>query len=90
MELAILMITLAVLLAIGVPWLRASRRIIFFLARYSACRCIQRMAANVSTFSLMAIPFFVFAGDLMYRAGIAGRLVQIACRIRARVVVSVS
>ncbi len=38
----------------------------------------QRMAAGVSIFSLMAIPFFIFAGDLMYRSGIAERLVQIA------------
>jgi tripartite ATP-independent transporter DctM subunit len=36
------------------------------------------MAAGISVFSLMAIPFFIFAGDLMYRSGIAGRLVDIA------------
>jgi tripartite ATP-independent transporter DctM subunit len=36
------------------------------------------MAAGISVFNLMAIPFFIFAGDLMYRAGIARRLVEVA------------
>jgi hypothetical protein len=31
----------------------------------------QRMNSGVSSFSLMAIPFFIFAGDLMVRGGIA-------------------
>ncbi|CAN0469408.1 unnamed protein product, partial [Scytosiphon promiscuus] len=39
---------------------------------------LQRMAAGVSVFTLMAIPFFIFAGDLMYRSGIAKRLVEVA------------
>ena len=33
----------------------------------------QRVAANVGIFTLMAIPFFIFAGDLMVRGGIASR-----------------
>ena len=81
MELAILMVTLLVLLAIGV--LVAFALMVASIACFVALDIplvvvFQRMAAGVSTFSLMAIPFFVFAGDLMYRAGIADRLVQIA------------
>ncbi|PRD44688.1 C4-dicarboxylate ABC transporter permease [Phyllobacterium phragmitis] len=38
----------------------------------------QRMNAGVSTFALMAIPFFIYAGDLMVRGGIAQRLVAFA------------
>jgi len=81
MELAILLGMLAVLLAIGVPVAFAllGASIACFLALDIPLVVVfQRMAAGVSTFSLMAIPFFVFAGDLMYRAGIADRLVQIA------------
>ncbi len=81
MELAILMGVLVVLLAIGVPVAFAlmGASIACFLALDIPLVVVfQRMAAGVSTFSLMAIPFFVFAGDLMYRAGIADRLVQIA------------
>jgi tripartite ATP-independent transporter DctM subunit len=36
------------------------------------------MAASMNIFALMAIPFFVFAGDLMHRAGIAERLIRVA------------
>lgn len=81
MELAILLGVLALLLAIGVPVAFAllGASIACFLALDIPLVVVfQRMAAGVSTFSLMAIPFFVFAGDLMYRAGIADRLVQIA------------
>lgn len=38
----------------------------------------QRLNSGVSVFSLMAIPFFIFAGDLMVRGGIASRLVALA------------
>lgn len=38
----------------------------------------QRMIAGMNVFSLLAIPFFVFAGELMMRGGIAMRLVKFA------------
>lgn len=38
----------------------------------------QRANAGVSVFSLLAIPFFVFAGELMLHGGIAVRLVRLA------------
>lgn len=38
----------------------------------------QRLTAGVSVFVLMAIPFFIYAGDLMVRGGIAARLVAVA------------
>jgi tripartite ATP-independent transporter DctM subunit len=38
----------------------------------------QRMNSGVSSFSLMAIPFFIYAGDLMVRGGIAARLIALA------------
>jgi TRAP-type mannitol/chloroaromatic compound transport system permease large subunit len=81
MELAILMGVLFALLVLGVPVafaLLGASIACFVALDIPLVVVFQRMAAGVSTFSLMAIPFFVFAGDLMYRAGIAGRLVQIA------------
>ncbi|HZF96354.1 MAG TPA: TRAP transporter large permease [Allosphingosinicella sp.] len=81
MELAVLLLTLVVLLAIGVPVAFAllGATIACFLAMDIPLVVVfQRMAAGISVFNLMAIPFFIFAGDLMYRAGIAGRLVQVA------------
>ena len=38
----------------------------------------QRIVSGVSVFSLLAIPFFVFAGELMLQGGIAARLVRLA------------
>ncbi|WP_226622680.1 TRAP transporter large permease [Alloyangia pacifica] len=38
----------------------------------------QRVLSGISVFSLLAIPFFIFAGELMMHGGIAGRLVRLA------------
>ncbi len=38
----------------------------------------QRIVAGINVFSLMAIPFFIFAGELMFHGGIAMRLVRFA------------
>ncbi|WP_254305654.1 TRAP transporter large permease [Sphingopyxis sp. BSNA05] len=81
MELFILLGVLLLMLALGVPvafaLLTASAAALLALDIPLAVS-LQRMAAGISVFSLMAIPFFIFAGDLMYRSGIAGRLVDIA------------
>lgn len=41
---------------------------------------IQRLFAGVDVAALLAIPFFILAGDLMNRGGIAKRLVRLANR----------
>ncbi|MFC6689400.1 TRAP transporter large permease [Jhaorihella thermophila] len=38
----------------------------------------QRIISGINVFSLMAIPFFIFAGELMFHGGIAQRLVRFA------------
>ncbi|NRA86139.1 MAG: TRAP transporter large permease [Rhizobiales bacterium] len=38
----------------------------------------QRIESGISVFSLLAIPFFIFAGELMLHGGIAARLVHLA------------
>lgn len=38
----------------------------------------QQMTAGMSIFSLLAIPFFIFAGEIMLHGGIARRLVSLA------------
>ena len=81
MELTILLVLLALLLAAGVPVafsLGAASLAVFFLLDLPVIVAFQRMAANMNVFALMAIPFFVFAGDLMARSGIAARLIQVA------------
>ncbi|WP_338447112.1 TRAP transporter large permease [Pelagerythrobacter marensis] len=81
MELLVLFGVLFLLLAIGVPVafsLLAAALCCFAAMGIPPIVAVQRVAAGISVFTLMAIPFFIFAGDLMYRAGIAERLVRVA------------
>jgi len=39
---------------------------------------VQRMLTSVNTFPLLAVIFFIFAGQLMARGGVASRLVRLA------------
>jgi tripartite ATP-independent transporter DctM subunit len=81
MELTVLLVMLFVLLVIGVPVafaLGVSSVVTFFLLDMPLVVPFQRMAAGMNVFALMAIPFFIFAGDLMHRAGIAERLIRLA------------
>lgn len=41
----------------------------------------QRMNSGMSVFSMLAIPFFIYSGDLMVRGGIAGRIVAFAATV---------
>lgn len=81
MGLSVLLISLLLLLVLGVPVaiaLLAASLLTFMLLDIDLVVGVQRLASGINVFSLMAIPFFVFAGDLMYRAGIAERLVRVA------------
>jgi tripartite ATP-independent transporter DctM subunit len=81
MELWILFGSFFLLIAFNVP--------IAFALGISACAtlvydslplmvAVQRIASGISVFSLLAIPFFIYAGELMLFGGIAERLVRFA------------
>lgn len=81
MEILVLFAALFILLAIGVPVafaLLGASLACFAAMGIPPIVAVQRVASGISVFTLMAIPFFIFAGDLMYRAGIAERLVRVA------------
>lgn len=81
MEILVLFLVLFILLALGVPVaiaLFGAALATFAVIDIPLVVAVQRMAAGISVFTLMAIPFFIFAGDLMYRSGIADRLVRVA------------
>jgi len=88
LELYILFGTLFALLILGVP-------VAFSLGLSSLATMVyldippvvafQRMAAGMNIFALMAIPFFIYAGELMNQSGIADRLVRFAHSLLARV-----
>ncbi|RPF72164.1 TRAP transporter large permease [Aurantiacibacter spongiae] len=88
MELAVLFGALLLLLALGVPvalCLFGASLLCFLAIGLPPVLAVQRTASGINVFALMAIPFFIFAGDLMYRAGIAERLVRVADATFARV-----
>lgn len=81
MELTILFGVFAVLLLIGTPIAFclgiASLATITYMDLPAAV-IFQQMNSGMNAFAMMAIPFFIYAGDLMIRGGIAERLINFA------------
>jgi len=84
MEVAILVLSFIVLLGIGVPiaWSIGLSSILTMLVSVPMIPAFttvaHRMATGLDSFSLLAIPFFILAGQIMNRGGIARRLVAFA------------
>ena len=84
MEYWLLFGTFAALLVIGTPiafCLGVASFVTILYLGLPPLVVFQRMASGVSVFVLMAIPFFIYAGDLMVRGGIAARLVNFAAAL---------
>ena len=81
MALTILTVSFVLLLLLGVP-------VAFAIGLSAICAVLweglplavvfQRMNAGMNIFSFLAIPFFIFAGELMLHGGIADRIVAFA------------
>lgn len=81
MELWVLFGTFGFLLLIGTPVAFCLGVASFATVSYMGLPPVivfQRLNSGVSVFALMAIPFFIFAGELMVRGDIARRLVALA------------
>ncbi|HEU4483846.1 MAG TPA: TRAP transporter large permease [Povalibacter sp.] len=81
MAIAILFLVFAVLLMLGVPVafaLIASSLATVLYLDLPAIVVVQQTAAGAGTISLIAIPLFIFAGELMMRGGISERLIAFA------------
>jgi tripartite ATP-independent transporter DctM subunit len=81
MELWVLFGTFTILLLIGTPVAFCLGVSSFATIAYLGLPPVvvfQRLNSGVSVFALMAIPFFIYAGDLMVRGDIARRLVGLA------------
>jgi len=81
MGLLILLGVFAICVAIGVPVafaLGISAIASFGYEGLPLMIGFQRIISGINVFSLMAIPFFIFAGELMFHGGIAMRLVKFA------------
>ena len=84
MAIAILVLSFVILLVLGVPiaWcigLAATLTMLVNIPMLPALTTVaQQMAAGLDSFGLLAIPFFILAGQLMNRGGIAQRLIAFA------------
>lgn len=84
MEVLILVLSFLILLGIGVPiaWSIGISSLFTMLVSIPALPAFttvaQRMATGLDSFALLAIPFFILAGQLMNRGGIARRLIDFA------------
>ena len=81
MGLAILLGIFGAAVVLGVPVAFAmgvAAAATFWYEGFPLLITFQRSVSGISVFSLLAIPFFVFAGELMLHGGIAMRLVRFA------------
>ena len=81
MELTILALSFSVLLLLGVPVafsIGLSSIATILAADLPIAVVFQKMVGGMQVFSFLAIPFFVFAGELMLYGGIADRIVRFA------------
>jgi tripartite ATP-independent transporter DctM subunit len=83
-EILILVVSFLILLAIGVPvaWTLGIASVLTILISMESMTALTTMAQQVLTsldsFTLLAIPFFILAGQLMNQGGIATRLINFA------------
>lgn len=86
---AVLMIIFAVMMAIGVPIavsLGLSTIIAIVLSGdYAVLSAVHRMASGVDSYILMAIPFFILAGQLMNTGGITRKIFSFATALVGRI-----
>ena len=81
MELTLLLGSFTLLLLIGLPvafCLGAATLATVLYMDLPPVVVFQQLASGMNVFSMLAIPFFIFAGDLMMRGEIADRLVALA------------
>ncbi|HEV7689783.1 MAG TPA: TRAP transporter large permease [Hyphomonadaceae bacterium] len=88
MALGVLFAVFAGLLLIGTPVaaaLAVSTLIAALVLGLPEIALVQQMTANLSSVSLLAIPLFVFAGELMLRGGISERIISLAAALVGRI-----
>ncbi|MDZ4699602.1 MAG: TRAP transporter large permease [Rhodothermales bacterium] len=83
-EVLVLVLSFVVLLGLGVPIAFAiglstvATMLLAIQVDPSFTTMAQRMATGLNSFALLAIPFFILAGQLMNRGGLARRLIDFA------------
>ncbi|MBX9910188.1 MAG: TRAP transporter large permease [Beijerinckiaceae bacterium] len=81
MAITILFVSFSLLLLTGVPvafCLGLSSMATVLYLGIPPVVVFQQMSTGMNAFAMLAIPFFIYSGDLMIRGGIADRLIQFA------------
>ena len=81
MALTVLCITFTLLLLLGVPVafsIALSCLATYWVEGFPLELAFQNMISGMNVFSFLAIPFFVFSGELMLHGGIADKIVNFA------------
>ena len=87
MGIAILFGLFAILLLIGVPVayaLAAASLVTLFYLDLPSIVLVQQISSGTGSASLIAIPLFIFAGEIMMRGGISERLISLAASLVGR------
>lgn len=82
--LLVAMLAMGVSISVSVGLSSAVAMLCMLPANVSFATSAQRLFAGANSFSLIAIPFFILAGNLMNNGGIAERLVNVAKVIAGR------
>jgi len=89
MELLVFTLSLFVLLAFGIPiaivLALCAIALMFFMGNWDPATIVQNMVMGANNFPLMAIPFFMLAGEIMSRGGLSIRIVKFAKLLVGRV-----
>lgn len=87
MAIATLLILFLVLLVVGVPVALAmglTSIVVAFLLDIPLSMLAQRMVAGINSFPLLAIPFFILAGEIMNTGGISQKLIKLSDSVVGR------
>lgn len=87
MAIAILFLVFAALLMVGVPVafaLAAAALATLLYLDLPSIVLVQQVSAGIGSASLIAIPLFIFAGEIMMRGGISERLIALASSLVGR------
>lgn len=87
MAIATLLILFLVLLVVGVPVALAmglTSIAVAFLLDIPLSMLAQRMVAGINSFPLLAIPFFILAGEIMNTGGISQKLIKLSDSVVGR------
>ena len=87
MAMAVLLGSFVVLLLLGVPVafaLAVSSLVTLLWLDLPSIVLVQQVSAGAGSVSLIAIPLFIFAGEIMMRGGISERLIALASSLVGR------